>query len=88
MRKVHQERYNLAPQQRMLIIRELDEGREAVMARWGLLPHWAKDTKVAFKMINARAPSRTSTKREPLTHKQTACTRLRLRAGTASSRGS
>jgi putative SOS response-associated peptidase YedK len=25
------------------------------MANWGLLPHWAKDTKIAFKMINARA---------------------------------
>ncbi len=25
------------------------------MVRWGLLPHWAKDPKIAFKMINARA---------------------------------
>jgi putative SOS response-associated peptidase YedK len=23
--------------------------------RWGLVPHWAKDTKVGYKMINARA---------------------------------
>ena len=23
--------------------------------RWGLLPHWAKDSRIAFKMINARA---------------------------------
>ena len=25
------------------------------MAKWGLLPHWAKDSKIGFKMINARA---------------------------------
>jgi putative SOS response-associated peptidase YedK len=29
------------------------------MAKWGLLPHWAKDTKIAFKMINARAETLT-----------------------------
>jgi putative SOS response-associated peptidase YedK len=33
--------------------------REAVMAKWGLLPHWAKDAKIAFKMINARAETLT-----------------------------
>jgi putative SOS response-associated peptidase YedK len=26
-----------------------------VIAKWGLLPHWAKDSKIGFKMINARA---------------------------------
>ena len=50
----YQHRFNLAPQQRTLIVRERD-GREAVMAKWGLLPHWAKDSKIAFKLINARA---------------------------------
>jgi putative SOS response-associated peptidase YedK len=29
------------------------------MAKWGLLPHWAKDAKIAFKMINARAETLT-----------------------------
>ena len=29
------------------------------MAKWGLLPHWAKDSKIAFKMINARAETLT-----------------------------
>jgi putative SOS response-associated peptidase YedK len=53
--ETYQERYNLAPQQRALIVRERDDAREAVMAKWGLLPHWAKDAKIAFKMINARA---------------------------------
>jgi putative SOS response-associated peptidase YedK len=59
--ETYQERYNLAPQQLALIVRERDDSREALMAKRGLLPHWAKDTKLAFKMINARA--------EPLTEK-------------------
>ena len=52
-------RFNLAPAQRVLVIRQRDDGREAVMAKWGLLPHWAKDAKIAFKMINARAETLT-----------------------------
>lgn len=57
--EAYEERFNLAPQQRTLIIRERDNGREALMAKWGLWPHWAKDPKVAFKMINARAETLT-----------------------------
>lgn len=51
----YSQRYNLAPTQRALIVREREDVREAVLARWGLLPHWAKDERIAFKMINARA---------------------------------
>ncbi len=51
----YSERYNLAPTQRALIVREHEREREAVLARWGLLPHWANDERIAFKMINARA---------------------------------
>jgi putative SOS response-associated peptidase YedK len=51
----YRERYNLAPQQGTLIVREREDAGEATMAKWGLLLHWAKDPKVAFKMINARA---------------------------------
>jgi putative SOS response-associated peptidase YedK len=47
------------PKQRALIVREKNDGREVVMAKWGLLPHWAKDSKIAFKMINARAETLT-----------------------------
>src|SRR5262249_3740012 len=57
--ETYQQRYNLAPQQQTLIIRERDDSREAVMAEWGLLPHWAKDAKIGFKMINARAETLT-----------------------------
>jgi putative SOS response-associated peptidase YedK len=28
--------------------------RKAAWLRWGLLPHWAKDEKAGYKMINAR----------------------------------
>jgi putative SOS response-associated peptidase YedK len=50
------ERYNVAPGQRVLGIRRSeDPAREPVLLRWGLIPHWAKDTRNAYKMINARA---------------------------------
>jgi putative SOS response-associated peptidase YedK len=51
----YRERYNVAPGQRVAIVRPADEGREAALVRWGLLPHWAKDAKIAYKLINARA---------------------------------
>ena len=34
---------------------EAEEGHEAALARWGLVPFWAKDLKVGYKMINARS---------------------------------
>jgi putative SOS response-associated peptidase YedK len=50
------QRFNLAPTQRALIVRRGPEAeREAVLARWGLLPHWAKDERIGYKLINARA---------------------------------
>jgi putative SOS response-associated peptidase YedK len=57
--KTYAHRFNLAPQQQALIVRERDNGREAATAKWGLLPQWAKDAKIAFKMINARAETLT-----------------------------
>ena len=51
-------RYNVAPTQQVLMVKgdaEADSGRKAVMARWGLVPFWAKDLKVGYKMINARS---------------------------------
>src|SRR5262249_53249008 len=51
----YRERYNVAPGQRVAIVRRGEEGREPALARWGLLPHWAKDAKIAYKPINARA---------------------------------
>ena len=48
-------RYNVAPTQSVPIIRRNEDGRELVMARWGLVPFWAKDLKIGARMINARA---------------------------------
>jgi putative SOS response-associated peptidase YedK len=46
-------RYNVAPTQQVPAI--LDESpRELTLARWGLVPSWAKDEKVGLSLINAR----------------------------------
>ena len=48
-------RYNIAPSQDVAVIR-LQEGKRTLsFLRWGLVPHWAKDVKIGYKMINARA---------------------------------
>jgi putative SOS response-associated peptidase YedK len=48
--------FNVAPTQDAPIVR-LDDGRRPMltMARWGLIPSWAKDIKIGNSMINARA---------------------------------
>jgi putative SOS response-associated peptidase YedK len=49
--------YNGAPSQDFLIARS-DPGTQDTtldLIRWGLLPSWAKDRKIAWKLINARA---------------------------------
>lgn len=48
-------RYNVAPSQNIPIVREEGEKRRFALARWGLIPHWAKDVKIGYSMINARA---------------------------------
>jgi putative SOS response-associated peptidase YedK len=48
------ERYNVAPTQSVLVVREPDE-REAVFLKWGLVPRWAKDPAIGNRLINARA---------------------------------
>jgi putative SOS response-associated peptidase YedK len=53
----YRRRYNAAPAQQVLVLLEESQtgGRLAEMMRWGLVPHWAKDPSVGYKMINARA---------------------------------
>jgi putative SOS response-associated peptidase YedK len=47
-------RYNLAPMQAAPIV--LDRAPTTLtLAQWGLLPFWAKDARLASKLINARA---------------------------------
>lgn len=49
--------YNGAPGQDYLVVRVHPENEDLTLdlIRWGLLPSWAKDRKMAWKMINARA---------------------------------
>ncbi|MDQ3743237.1 MAG: SOS response-associated peptidase [Acidobacteriota bacterium] len=49
------ERYNVAPMQKVLGIRESSGGREATLFKWGLVPRWAKDPSLGNKLINARS---------------------------------
>ncbi|MCP5155350.1 MAG: SOS response-associated peptidase [Ectothiorhodospiraceae bacterium] len=49
-------RFNIAPTQPVLACRVDARGTRAVsVLRWGLIPHWARDDKSAYRMINARA---------------------------------
>jgi putative SOS response-associated peptidase YedK len=36
-------------------VRRGEKGRKAALLRWGLIPAWAKDKAVGYKMINVRA---------------------------------
>lgn len=48
-------RWNLAPSQQAPVIFDDAGSRRLSMMRWGLVPSWAKDEKIGYKMINARA---------------------------------
>jgi len=49
-------RFNVAPTDVMPVVRLDREGeREVALLRWGLVPFWANDAKIAYKTINARA---------------------------------
>jgi putative SOS response-associated peptidase YedK len=52
-------RFNIAPTQIVGLVRAraLAPGREWVGARWGLVPHWAKEAAKGSLLINARAES-------------------------------
>jgi putative SOS response-associated peptidase YedK len=47
--------FNVAPGQQILVIIWSEGHRVLDSLRWGLVPPWAKDIKVGYKMINARA---------------------------------
>ena len=62
-------RFNVAPTQEVLTVRsspdpeEASHGeREARLMRWGLVPRWAKDLRVGYRMINAKAENLTSSR--------------------------
>jgi len=55
----YENRYNIAPSQNIPAIRQIEGQRELSLLHWGLVPHWAKDRKIGYRMINARAETLT-----------------------------
>lgn len=50
-----EERYNIAPTQKILGISQESNEREARTFQWGLVPSWAKDRSMGARLINARS---------------------------------
>ena len=48
-------RYNAAPNQTVLAIRATENGRQPAWLRWGLIPAWAREPRLKYSTINARA---------------------------------
>ena len=48
-------RYNVAPAQTVATVRASAAGRTLSMLRWGLIPAWAKEPNIGYRLINARA---------------------------------
>lgn len=49
-----QPRYNIAPSQPVPIVKDA-QIRSVELYQWGLVPFWADDPKIGYKMINARS---------------------------------
>jgi putative SOS response-associated peptidase YedK len=47
-------RYNIAPSQPVAAVRD-GNSRKVELFQWGLVPSWAKDVSIGYKMINARS---------------------------------
>ena len=47
--------YNVAPTDPVRIVLDRDDNRQLRTVRWGLVPSWAKDKKIASRLINARS---------------------------------
>ncbi|MEQ1692365.1 MAG: SOS response-associated peptidase [Gemmatimonas sp.] len=50
-------RYNVPPSQPVPLVRQRASGRDAVLARWGLVPYWADDPSIGNRLANARGDS-------------------------------
>lgn len=48
-------RYNIAPSQMHPVVMIEHDHRILKLMKWGLVPFWAKDEKIGYKMINARS---------------------------------
>ena len=48
-------RYNIAPSQKSPVLTVNEDRRVLNMMRWGLIPFWAKEASIGYKMINAKS---------------------------------
>lgn len=48
-------KFNIAPSQKIDVVYTPDTERVFSQLKWGLVPHWAKDSEIGNRMINARA---------------------------------
>ncbi|MDN7244941.1 SOS response-associated peptidase [Planococcus shenhongbingii] len=51
----YSESYNIAPSQQVVAVVNDGTKNRLGFLKWGLVPPWAKDEKIGYKMINARA---------------------------------
>jgi putative SOS response-associated peptidase YedK len=47
--------YNVTPRADVPVVAESQDARVLDVVRWGLIPSWAKDTKIGDRLINARS---------------------------------
>jgi len=52
-------RYNIAPSQNSPTLVVKEDRRVLVMMRWGLVPFWAKEASIGYKIINAKSETLT-----------------------------
>ena len=48
-------RWNIAPTDEAIVVVEREDRRALTGYRWGLIPHWATDARIASRTFNARA---------------------------------
>ncbi len=78
---------NAAPTDLLPVVTQSKEGGyECEDLKWGLVPHWAKDTKIGAKLINARAEAVTEKPHSAPRSRSAAA--LCLRAATSNGRAS
>lgn len=51
----YDQRFNIAPSQKVLSVIKASTGNRAGYMNWGLVPSWAKDPKIGNKLMNARS---------------------------------
>jgi putative SOS response-associated peptidase YedK len=51
----YDQRFNIAPSQKVLSVIKASTGNRAGYMKWGLVPSWAKDLQIGNKLMNARS---------------------------------